>query len=165
MFYLLWKCIKVKSWALSTFDNYGNVQSHMHGHMGSVSHLISSLCPSFFHCLIWWTVWTLLVSLSHFSWSPTLLVCFFSWFEIIIMHIEYYNGTSLLHTSLGQKKVSLCERCPHFRGCHIQTSLEMRPEDVSLLERCPHFGVSWMERFHCSLKAWHCSLKAWHVLP
>ena len=56
--------------------------------------------------------------------------------------------------------VSLLERCPHFRGCYVQASMELGPEDVSLLERCPHFrgccvqasmelgpeGVSLLER-------------------
>ena len=40
---------------------------------------------------------------------------------------------------LGPKDVSLLERCPHFRGWYVQTSMELGPEDVSLLERCPHF--------------------------
>ena len=40
---------------------------------------------------------------------------------------------------LGPEDVSLLERCPHFRGCHVQASMELGPEDVSLLERCPHF--------------------------
>ena len=30
--------------------------------------------------------------------------------------------------------VSLLERRPHFRGCSIQASVELGPEDVSLLE-------------------------------
>ena len=38
----------------------------------------------------------------------------------------------------GPEDVSLLERCPHFRGCYVQASLESGPEDVSLLERCPH---------------------------
>ena len=25
------------------------------------------------------------------------------------------------------------ERCPHFRGCYVQASMELGPEDVSLL--------------------------------
>ena len=41
--------------------------------------------------------------------------------------------------TLGPKDVSLLERCPHFRGCCVRTSMELGPEDVSLLERCPHF--------------------------
>ena len=40
---------------------------------------------------------------------------------------------------LGPEDVSLLERCPHFRGCYVQSSMELGPEDVSLLERCPHF--------------------------
>ena len=38
---------------------------------------------------------------------------------------------------LGPEDVSLLERCPHFRGCYVQASMELGPEDVSLLERCP----------------------------
>ena len=40
---------------------------------------------------------------------------------------------------LGYEDVSLLERCPHFRGCYVQASVELGPEGVSLLERCPHF--------------------------
>ena len=40
---------------------------------------------------------------------------------------------------VGTEDVSLLERCPHFRGWYVQTSMELGPEDVSLLERCPHF--------------------------
>ena len=29
--------------------------------------------------------------------------------------------------------MSLLERCPHFRGCYVQASMELGPEDVSLL--------------------------------
>ena len=36
---------------------------------------------------------------------------------------------------LGPEDVSLLERCPHFRGWYVQTSMESGPEDVSLLER------------------------------
>ena len=35
--------------------------------------------------------------------------------------------------------MSLLERCPYFRGCYVQVSMELGPEDVSLLERYPHF--------------------------
>ena len=35
---------------------------------------------------------------------------------------------------LGPEDVSLLERCPHFRGCYVQSSMELGPEDVSLLE-------------------------------
>ena len=40
--------------------------------------------------------------------------------------------------------MSLLERCPHFRGCYVQASMELGPEDVSLLERCPHFRGCYM---------------------
>ena len=40
---------------------------------------------------------------------------------------------------LGPEDVSLLERCPHFRGCSVQASIELGPEYVPLLERCPHF--------------------------
>ena len=39
----------------------------------------------------------------------------------------------------SQGLMSLLERCRHFRGWYVQTSMELGPEDVSLLERCPHF--------------------------
>ena len=42
---------------------------------------------------------------------------------------------------LGPEDVSLLERCPHFRGCYVQASMELGPEDVSLLEKCPHFRL------------------------
>ena len=41
--------------------------------------------------------------------------------------------------------VSLLERCPHFRGCYVQASMELGPEDVSLLERCPHFRGCYVQ--------------------
>ena len=31
------------------------------------------------------------------------------------------------------------ERCPHFRGCYVQASMELGHEDVPLLGRCPCF--------------------------
>ena len=36
--------------------------------------------------------------------------------------------------------MSLLERCPQFRGCYVQASMELGPEDVSLLERCVLFS-------------------------
>ena len=48
----------------------------------------------------------------------------------------WYVQTSM---ESGPEDVSLLERCPHFRGWYVQTSMESGPEDVSLLERCPHF--------------------------
>ena len=35
---------------------------------------------------------------------------------------------------VGLEDVFLLERCPHFRGCYVQASIEFGPEDVSLLE-------------------------------
>ena len=40
-----------------------------------------------------------------------------------------------VHNTLALKMrtpVSLLERCPHFRGCYVEASMELRPEDVSL---------------------------------
>ena len=31
---------------------------------------------------------------------------------------------------LGSEDVSLLERCPHFRGCYVQASMELGPEVV-----------------------------------
>ena len=45
----------------------------------------------------------------------------------------------------GPEDVSLLERCPHFRGCYVQASMEMGPEDVSLLERCPPFRGCYVQ--------------------
>ena len=39
--------------------------------------------------------------------------------------------------------MSLLEKCPHFRGCYVQASIELGPEDVSLLEKCPHFSAGF----------------------
>ena len=52
---------------------------------------------------------------------------------------------------LGPEDVSLLERCPRFRVCYVQASMELGPEDVSLLERCPRFRgcyvqASWTSR-------------------
>ena len=52
---------------------------------------------------------------------------------------------------LGPENVSLLERCPHFRGCYVQASVEMGPEDVSLLERCPHFRGCYVQAQDVSL--------------
>ena len=41
--------------------------------------------------------------------------------------------------------VSLLERCPHFRGCYVQASVNLGPEDVSLLERCSHFRGCYVQ--------------------
>ena len=46
---------------------------------------------------------------------------------------------------LRPKDVSLLERCPHFRGCYAQASMELGSEDVSLLERHPHFRGCYVQ--------------------
>ena len=46
---------------------------------------------------------------------------------------------------LGPEDASLLERCPHFRGCYVQSSMELGPEDVSLLETCPHFRGCYVQ--------------------
>ena len=48
--------------------------------------------------------------------------------------------------------MSLLERCPHFRGCYVQASMELGPEDVSLLERCSlHLSESRCTHVHIHL--------------
>ena len=37
---------------------------------------------------------------------------------------------------LGPEDVSLLERCPHFKECYVQASMELGPKYVSL-EDCP----------------------------
>ena len=63
---------------------------------------------------------------------------------------------------LGPEDVSLLERCPHFRGCYIQSSMELGPEDVYLLERCPHFrGCEKWSTHHYNyyyVHYWGCGL-------
>ena len=46
---------------------------------------------------------------------------------------------------LGPEDVFLLERCPHFRECYVQASVELGLEDVSLLERCPHFRECYVQ--------------------
>ena len=41
---------------------------------------------------------------------------------------------------LGPEDVSLLERCPHFRGCYVEASMELWPEDVSLISEGVMFG-------------------------
>ena len=52
---------------------------------------------------------------------------------------------SSLWRGLGPEDVFQLERCPHFRGCCVQASMELGPEDVSLLERCPHFRGCYVQ--------------------
>ena len=46
---------------------------------------------------------------------------------------------------LGPEDVSLLERCPHFRGCYVQVSMELGPEDMSLLGWCPYFRECYVQ--------------------
>ena len=50
-----------------------------------------------------------------------------------VLSIAYWIQWNL--SDLGQKKVSILGSCPDFRGCYVQTLIELIPEDVSLLER------------------------------
>ena len=34
---------------------------------------------------------------------------------------------------LGPEDVSLLERCPHFRGCYVQASMELGPQQVHIM--------------------------------
>ena len=54
------------------------------------------------------------------------------------------SETPLIWTPLGQKKVSLLERCPYFWSLYVRTVFE-----GSLLERCPHFRGVLIEGSHC----------------
>ena len=40
-----------------------------------------------------------------------------------------------------------------FRGCYVQASMELEPEDVSLLEKCPHFRGCYIQ---ASIWSWDC---------
>ena len=41
--------------------------------------------------------------------------------------------------------LKMCPYYSHFRGCYVQASMELGPEDVSLLERCPHFRGCYVQ--------------------
>ena len=36
--------------------------------------------------------------------------------------------------------LKMCERCPHFRGCYVQASM-----DLKMCERCPHFRGCYVQ--------------------
>ena len=46
---------------------------------------------------------------------------------------------------LRPEDVSLLERCPHFRGCYVEASMELGPEDVPIRE------VSSFQRAVCTI--------------
>ena len=62
-----------------------------------------------------------------------------------ILCFSKYDEPAKTFTSMGPEDVSLLERCPHFRGCYVQASMELGPEDVSLLDRCPHFRGCYVQ--------------------
>ena len=45
----------------------------------------------------------------------------------------------------------------HFRGCYVQASMELGPEDVSLLKRCHHFRGCYVQ--------WSCDMKISQLEP
>ena len=57
---------------------------------------------------------------------------------------EYYTHIHSIGFN-GVRSVPILERCPHFRGCYVQASMELGPEDVSLLEKCPHFRGCYVQ--------------------
>ena len=59
--------------------------------------------------------------------------------------VHYIHMRVLIPDGVCTENVSLLERCPHFRGCYVQASMELGPEDVSLLERCPHFRGCYVQ--------------------
>ena len=63
--------------------------------------------------------------------------------------IAPYSGTSLIRTTLRQKKVSLLARCPDFRGCSVHKQGVWDSQNVSCLLRCPYFRGVLNEGFHC----------------
>ena len=52
---------------------------------------------------------------------------------------EGSGSVELTEAVMWSWDLKMLERCPHFRGCYVQASMELGPEDVSLLEKCPHF--------------------------
>ena len=75
-----------------------------------------------------------------------LYLCQLSWDVSLLERRPHFRGCSIqASVELGPEDVSLLERCPHFRGCYVQASVELGPEDVSLLERCPHFRGCYVQ--------------------
>ena len=58
----------------------------------------------------------------------------------LLERCPHFRGCCVqISMELEPEDVSLLERCSHFRGCYVQASMELGPEDDALLERCPHF--------------------------
>ena len=71
------------------------------------------------------------------TWQPS---CLRGWCVSLLESCPHFGGCYLqASVELRPEDVSLLERCPHFRGCYVQTSMELGPEDVSLLEKCLRF--------------------------
>ena len=47
-----------------------------------------------------------------------------------------------LQMELGPEDVSLLERCPHFRGCYVQASMELGSEEVSSFQGCYMYKIN-----------------------
>ena len=70
---------------------------------------------------------------------------------------DNYSGTSLIQTPMGQKKVSIIvSEVSLFQGLNCMQELFLGKEKVSLLERCPHFrGVLREIRAHYNCAVLH----------
>ena len=78
--------------------------------------------------------------------------------SITTLHVLYVCKLAMqmrCRTVLAPKDVSLLERCPHFRVCYVQSSMELGPEDV---EKCPHFRGCYVHNIMYSLQ-WSWDLK------
>ena len=62
-----------------------------------------------------------------------------------IMEVFSFQGLQIACIFLGKEKVSLLERCPHFRGVLRERCPRFRGV---LRERCPRFRGVLRERFH-----------------
>ena len=59
----------------------------------------------------------------QWSWAMKMYVCLFEVSSFQRVLCTGFNG-------VGTLNVSLLERCPRFRGCYIQASMELRPIPV-----------------------------------
>ena len=71
------------------------------------------------------------------------------------------SGTSLIRAPMGQKKVSLLVRCPHFNACKSGTVYTWGGK-VSCLERCPQLRSVLIERERgCTVSPLTCGIAIW----
>ena len=64
--------------------------------------------------------------------------------QIRLKMCPYWKGVLISEGVMcirGPENASVLERCPHFRGCCVQASMELGPEIVSVLDGCLHFSV------------------------